>query len=236
MSGQADPAELQDRLAVRFRDRGLLECALTHRSYSFENGDVPHNERLEFLGDAVLGLAVTDHIFQRHEESPEGRLAKLRAAAVKAETLAEVARQFGLGRFVRLGKGEASSGGHDKESILADTLEAVIGAYYVDHGYEEAADLVVQLFAEPLENLAQEDTVLDYKTELQELVAARFDELPSYEVEDSGPDHDKTFTARVTVDGDVRGTGTGNSKKQAEQRAADQAYQALKDDGDADSE
>ncbi|MDX1622198.1 MAG: ribonuclease III [Nitriliruptorales bacterium] len=232
----ADPGALEERLAVRFHDRTLLERALTHRSYAFENDGSAHNERLEFLGDAVLGLAVTDHIFHRHDDAAEGRLAKLRAAAVKTGSLAKIARQYDLGRYMRLGKGEASSGGHDKDSILADGLEAVIGAYYLDQGYDEAAELVVQLFGDQLEELADEDAVLDYKTELQELAAARFEELPSYETRDTGPDHDKTFTAEVSVNGQVRGTGTGASKKQAEQRAAREAYELLIDDRPADSE
>lgn len=222
-----DPGELEELLAVRFGDRELFERALTHRSYAFEHEETPHNERLEFLGDAVLSLVVTHRLFDAHPDAPEGRLAKVRAAAVKTGSLAAVARRFDLGRFVRLGKGEASSGGDDKDSILADTLEAVIGAYYLDQGFEAVADLVLQLFEERLEVLADEEAVLDFKTSLQELAAARFDELPSYELSGVGPDHERTFTAEVTVGGAVRGRGRGASKKQAEQRAAEAAYQLL---------
>ena len=212
---------------MHFDDVGLLERALTHRSWAFEHGGVQPNERLEFLGDAVLGLVVTDEIFHAHPDEQEGRLAKVRSAAVKTGSLADVARDLGLGRFVKLGRGEAASGGADKDSILADTLEAVIGAVYLDQGFATSYDLVERLFGEVLADLAERGAALDYKTSLQELTAARYEVLPRYEVTDVGPDHAKTFTASVSVAGEVVGRGEGRNKKQAEQRAAREGYRAL---------
>ena len=219
--------ELARRLDVHFDDPGLLDRALTHRSWAFENGGVQPNERLEFLGDAVLGLVVTDEIFHAHPDEQEGRLAKVRSAAVKTESLAQVARELALGGFVKLGRGEASSGGADKDSILADTLEAVLGAVYLDQGFATAYDLVERLFGAVLATLADRGAALDYKTSLQELAAARFETLPRYEVSDVGPDHSKTFTATVSIDDERVGSGTGRNKKEAEQRAARDAYGRL---------
>ncbi len=218
-------------LDVHLDEVSLLDQALTHRSFAFEHGGLPTNERLEFLGDAVLGLVVTDEIYNDHPDDQEGRLAKLRAAAVRSETLAEIARGLDLGGYVKLGRGEAASGGADKDSILADTLEAILGAVYLDQGFATAYDLVQRLFAERLGELAESEAALDYKTSLQELSAARFEMLPRYVVCDEGPDHAKTFTAEVHIDGQVLGRGAGRSKKQAEQRAARQAHRALVADG-----
>ncbi|GGI06456.1 ribonuclease III [Egicoccus halophilus] len=233
-AGFPPAAELAALLDVHFDDPALLEQALVHRSWAFENGGARTNERLEFLGDAVLALVVTDEIYSAHPDEQEGRLAKVRSAAVKTGSLAGIARQLGLGRFVRLGRGEAGSGGADKDSILADTLEAVIGATYLDGGFATAYDLVQRLFSTRLAELARRDAALDYKTALQELSAARFDMLPRYEVADSGPDHEKTFEATVLVDGDVVGRGSGRSKKQAEQTAAREAYRSLVERVDTD--
>ncbi len=219
--------ELQQRLGIRFVDERLLRRALVHRSYAFENGGLIPNERLEFLGDSVLAIVVTDEIFHLQADAAEGRLAKIRAAAVKTASLAQIGRDLGLGEFVRLGKGEAASGGAAKQSILADTLEAVIGAYYLDRGFHAAYDLVQALFAERLQHLVGSSAALDYKTSLQELSASRHGSLPVYEVTDIGPDHEKTFTATVSVDDVAVGRGEGRSKKQAEQRAAREAYMAL---------
>jgi ribonuclease III len=232
----APPAELAALLEVHLDDPALLEQALTHRSWAFENGAVDPNERLEFLGDAVLALVVTDEIFHAHPAEQEGRLAKVRSAAVKTGSLAEVARGLGLGRFVKLGRGEAASGGADKDSILADTLEAVLGAVYLDQGFATVYDLVQRLFEARLDELAGRGAALDFKTALQELAAARYAALPRYHVVDEGPDHEKTFTAEVVVGGQVRGRGEGRSKKEAEQRAAREAYghlEAAPDDGAA---
>ena len=222
-----DLAGLAQLIDVPFDDLSLLDRALTHRSWAFENGSVEPNERLEFLGDAVLALVVTDEVFHAHPEEQEGRLAKVRSAAVKTGSLAGVARELGLGDYVKLGRGEASSGGRNKDSILADTLEAVIGAVYLDRGFATAYDLVQRLFASRLADLAEMEAALDYKTSLQELSAAQYEQLPQYVVEDEGPDHEKLFTAEVHIDGRVIGRGEGRSKKQAEQRAAREAFQAL---------
>ena len=226
---QHDPdlGELQRRLDLTFEDESLLLRALTHRSYAFEHPPLVPNERLEFLGDAVLGLVVTDEIFHAHPDEQEGRLAKVRAAAVRTESLADVARELGLGGFVRLGRGEAASGGADKDSILADGLEAVIGAVYVDQGFPAAYRVVTGLFDQRLTKLGAIGAALDFKTSLQELAASSFDGLPQYRVEDSGPDHSKTFDATVWVDGEEVGRGTGHSKKVAEQAAAKEAYSRL---------
>ncbi len=224
---EPDLDDLQVRLGVTFEDGDLLLRALTHRSYAFEHAPLVPNERLEFLGDAVLGLVVTDEIFHAHPEEQEGRLAKVRAAAVRTESLAEVAREMGLGAFVRLGRGESASGGADKDSILADALEAVLGAVYLDQGFPAAYAVVTQLFGERLDHLGGVGAALDYKTSLQELSASEFDGLPQYRVSDSGPDHDKTFEAEVRVAGELVGHGSGHSKKVAEQEAAEQAYKAL---------
>lgn len=221
--------ELAALLDVHLDAPQLLEQALVHRSWAFEHGGVEPNERLEFLGDAVLGLVVTDEIFHAHPTDPEGRLAKLRAAAVRTGTLAAVAREIGLGGFVRLGRGEHDSGGRDKDSILADTLEAVFGAVYLDQGFATAYDLIQRLFAGRLVGLAARSESLDFKTSLQELTALRFRLLPRYELSEVGPDHDKQFTATVSVSGEVVGQGRGRNKKQAEQRAAEQAYRQLVD-------
>ena len=220
-------AELATILDVHFDDLGLLDRAFIHRSWAFEQGGTPTNERLEFLGDAVLGLVITDEIYSAHPEEQEGRLAKLRAAAVRSETLAEVARDVGLGAFVKLGRGETASGGSDKDSILGDVLEAVLGAVYLDQGFATAYELIQRLFAHTLGELAESDTALDYKTSLQELAAALFESLPRYEIQDTGPDHAKVFKAVVHVDGRLLGQGEGRSKKQAEQRAAREAHRAL---------
>ncbi len=221
-------AAVAARLGVSLDDLSLLEQALRHRSWTFEHPGSSDNERLEFLGDAVLGLVVTDRIYRAHPDAREGRLAKVRAAAVKTASLADVARAHDLGAYVRLGRGEAQSGGADKDSILADTLEALLGAIYLSCGFAVARDVVERLFGPRLEELADVDAALDYKTSLQELAAAEFGQVPRYTVEDAGPDHEKTFTAVVAVNGQVLGTGTGTSKKTAEQHAARQAYGRLR--------
>lgn len=205
----------------------LWDQALTHRSFAFEAGGVPDNERLEFLGDAVLQLVVTDEIFRRFSTAREGRLAKLRAALVNTGRLADVARGLNLGAAVKLGRGEEQSGGRDKDSILADTLEAVLGAVYLDCGLTTVTQVILNLFRPLVEELSTQYAALDYKTALQELAAAELTSLPVYEVTDSGPDHDKQFAAQVMVDGEWLGAGEGRSKKAAEQEAAREAYALL---------
>lgn len=212
-------------------DEPLLTRALTHRSYSYEHGGLPHNERLEFLGDSVLGLVVTDHLYRTHPDLTEGELAKLRAAVVNMRALADVARTIGLGDHVLLGRGEEATGGREKNSILGDTMEAVIGAVYLsgDDGRAAAARLVHSLLDPVMERSAQLGAGLDWKTSLQEAAAAAGLEAPVYRTEDSGPDHDKTFSARALLGETVWGTGGGRTKKDAEQAAAAAAYAAIRD-------
>jgi ribonuclease III len=230
LAAVTDDRMLLDTLGVRV-DADLLECALTHRSYAYEHGDLPTNERLEFLGDSVLGLVVTDALFRDHPDLPEGQLAKLRAAVVQMSALAEVARELNLGMYLRLGHGEEITGGRNKQSILADTLEAVIGAVYLDRGLADATALVHRLFDPVIEYAAHLGAGLDWKTSLQELTATRSLGVPEYLVDDSGPDHQKHFTAVVKVAGQPLGDGAGRSKKAAEQKAAQVAWLALNDSG-----
>jgi ribonuclease-3 len=224
--GQPDTTELLRALDAGLSP-GLLERALTHRSYAYENGGLPTNERLEFLGDSVLGLVVTDALFRGYPDLPEGHLAKLRAAVVNMRALAGVARGLRLGAYVRLGRGEDGTGGRDKSSILADTLEAVIGAVYIERGLNEAAALVHRLFDPVIARSARLGAGLDWKTSLQELTASGVLGVPEYQVVESGPDHQKSFRAVVRVAGHVYGTGEGRSKKEAEQQAAEAAWNAI---------
>ena len=221
-----DPAELRHALSVPIMPESL-ERALTHRSYAYENGGLHTNERLEFLGDSVLGLVVTDTLFREYPNLPEGQLAKLRAAVVQMRALAEVARGLSLGAFIRLGRGEEFTGGRNKSSILADTLEAVIGAVYIDCGLEAASALVHRLFDPVIEQSARLGAGLDWKTSLQELTAVQLLGVPEYQVEESGPDHQKSFRAVVKVGGRVLGSGEGHSKKEAEQHAAEAAWTTI---------
>jgi ribonuclease-3 len=224
---QPDRAELTAALGVDV-DGELLERALTHRSYAYENGGLPTNERLEFLGDSVLGLVVTDTLFRGHPDLPEGQLAKLRAAVVNMRALAGVARGLGVGAHIRLGRGEEGTGGRDKASILADTLEALIGAVYLDRGLDEASALVHRLFDALITRSAGLGAGLDWKTSLQELTAVEELGVPEYHVAESGPDHQKTFRASVRVGGKTYGSGEGRSKKEAEQHAAEAAWNEIR--------
>jgi ribonuclease-3 len=222
----ADTAELLSAIQVPLGNE-LLERALMHRSYAYENGGLPTNERLEFLGDSVLGLIVTDTLFRQYPDLPEGQLAKLRAAVVNMRALAGVARGLKLGAYVRLGKGEEGTGGRDKSSILADTLEAVIGAVYLEKGLDVADGLVHRLFDPVIARSARLGAGLDWKTSLQELTAAEVLGVPEYHVEESGPDHQKSFRATVRIGTQTYGEGEGRSKKEAEQQAAEAAWTAI---------
>jgi ribonuclease-3 len=228
LSHQSDHRrELVDALGVSIPP-GLLERSLTHRSYAYENGNLPTNERLEFLGDAVLSLVVTDALYHRNPTEPEGKLAKLRAAVVNGRALAHVARSLGVGDHILLGKGEETSGGRDKSSILADTVEALIGAVYVEHGIEVATAFVRRLVDPLLTSSEALGAGLDWKTSLQEITAELDLGVPEYVVTEEGPDHAKTFHASVLVQAAVRGKGSGKSKKEAEQGAAAAAFRSLK--------
>jgi ribonuclease-3 len=220
-------ATLESKLGVSFRDPGIFDVALTHRSYAYEH-DVPEtNERLEFLGDAILNLCVTDLLYKRFPEHLEGDLAKLRASLVSEPALAEVAVDLGLGPAIRLGRGERMSGGHSKPSIMADTLEAVIGAIYLDGGIAAVRKVVRLLFGGLVEAAAGRDIPKDAKTRLQEVVTRRHAILPRYRVVGSGPDHAKRFRAEVFVNDEFCGRGDGRSKKEAEQAAAAAALEVL---------
>lgn len=220
---------LIDALGVQIAE-GMLTLALTHRSYAYEEGGLPTNERLEFLGDSVLGLIVTDTLYREHPDLPEGQLAKLRASVVNMRALAAVARglgPYGLGAGLLLGAGERSSGGADKDSILADAFEALLGGIYLDRGLPVVTTVVDALFGPLLAEAAAKGAGLDWKTSLQELVARLGLGPVRYSVEAEGPDHAKTFTASVDLDNSSYGHGVGRSKKDAEQQAAEQAWRAL---------
>jgi len=219
--------DLRDALGNPVLETDLLDRALTHRSFAYENGGLPTNERLEFLGDSVLGVVVTDTLFRAHPDLSEGRLAKLRAAVVNARALAQVARTIGVGTHIKLGRGEETTGGRNKSSILSDTVEALIGAVYLSGGFEAASTVVHRLFDPLMENAARLGAGLDWKTSLQELSAEHSLGVPEYVIEDEGPDHEKTFTAQVKVGPNLYGHGTGRSKKEAEQQAAETAYLAI---------
>jgi ribonuclease-3 len=228
----SDPAGLIAELGVPIEPK-LLERALTHRSYAYEHGGLPHNERLEFLGDSVLGIVITETLYLTHPDLAEGKLAKLRASVVNMRALADVGRTIGdpggggLGQYVRLGRGEEVTGGRDKASILADTLEAVLGAVYLEHGLVGAAQVIHQLFDPLLDEVAHNGVGLDWKTGLQELTAEHGLGVPDYEITSVGPDHAKIFTARAAVNGELFDACSGRNKKEAEQAAAETAWRDL---------
>ena len=226
MSDEIDA--LAARLGYDFSDRENLAAALNHRSWCAEHEGTASNERLEFLGDSVLGLVVTDHIYKKYPTLPEGELAKVRSSVVNAQALADAAVSLDLGSGVRLGKGEDASGGREKPSILSDAFEAVIGAIYLDGGWTASQEFVLRMLGALIEEAAAGPGGQDYKTRLQELAAQHYPELPRYVVEDSGPDHAKSFHAFVYIGPDIQGEGDGRSKKQAEQAAARAAWEALR--------
>ncbi|MFW0784633.1 ribonuclease III [Gordonia sp. CPCC 206044] len=210
----------------------LLTLALTHRSYAYENGGLPTNERLEFLGDSVLGVVITERLYLRYPEKSEGELAKIRASVVNMHALAEVARGLGsggLGRHLYLGRGEELTGGRDKDSILADGLESLFGALYLEHGLAECKTIILGLFDEMIGHSGHLGAGLDWKTSLQELSAEGGLGPPHYQITSTGPDHDKEFTAVAVVAGESLGEGIGRTKKEAEQKAASLAWRTLTD-------
>lgn len=221
-------AALESALGYRFSSVELVQLALTHRSYASEHDLDVSYERLEFLGDAVLQLVVTRHLYDEYPALAEGEMAKVRAAVVNQASLADVARRLGIGDHVILGEGELRSGGREKDSILSDTVESLLGAMYLDGGYKPAAALVLELLTPDIAERAASPGKLDFKTRLQELLARRGLQH-RYEVTESGPDHAKTFTAALWVDGELVATGYGTSKKRAEQSAAETASRPLSD-------
>ncbi len=218
--------ELTARIGIELPET-LLKQSLTHRSFAYENSLEETNERLEFLGDSVLGIVITEELYQKYPQAAEGELAKLRAAIVNARALADVAREIGLGEFLMLGKGEEFTGGRDKSSILADSLEAVLGAIYLSHGLDKTAKVILKLFSSIIENSVDLGAALDWKTSLSEVMFSKKLGSADYLIFEAGPDHDKQFTAKVLVNGQEFGTGTGKSKKTAEQNAAKEAFEKL---------
>ena len=226
--GLLDRLPLDAGQGADLSESGLLELALTHRSYSYEHDGLPHNERLEFLGDAVLQLAVTEYLYSSHPTLPEGDLARRRAATVSTRALAVIASKLDLGAYVRLGRGEDLTGGRAKSSILADTMEALIGATFLSAGPDAATGMVLRLVEPLLADPERYGAAMDPKTSLQEIAARLGLAAPVYTVEATGPDHDRRFTATVTT-GDVVTTGVGSSKKHAEMAAALTAWTLLTD-------
>jgi ribonuclease-3 len=229
---RADDADVEGALGVQFRDAGLLALALTHTSYAVEQDrdpevPAPTNQRLEFLGDAVLALVVADLAYRSFPSLAEGELARLRSATVNQAVLAAVARDLGIGDHLRLGRGETQSGGKDKENILADAMEAILGAVYLDQGIGGAFGLIERLFWPWMRAYVRGGGARDYKGMLQELTAALGRGVPRYVVQGTGPAHKPQFTARVIVEGEELGFGTGKTKKEAEQQAARQAHEHL---------
>jgi len=218
---------LDDELRYVFANPELLSLSLSHRSVSADDPARQDNERLEFLGDAVLQLVITDRLYRDYPRLAEGQMAKIRAALVSRPTLADVARTIGLGRHIELAQAEERSGGREKDSILADAMEAVIGAVYLDGGIEKVGDLIERLWGDRVGERAKSPGVKDYKTRLQE-VLAKDGRIPEYSTEGTGPDHERMFTAWVAVSGIEAGRGTGRSKKEAEQEAARQALEMLR--------
>lgn len=224
-------AEIQQRIAYQFSNTELLERALTHRSYSNENRVPYHNERMEFLGDAVLNLVVSEYLMKTCPGATEGDLSRFRAAVVSEPALAVIARDIGLGSYILLGRGEEQTGGRDKGSLLANCLEALIASIYLDTGKESAYAFVIRFFENIIKKTCSSRGTLDHKTELQELCQERLKQLPEYKVvSESGPDHQKQFEVEVWVKGQVSGRGIGRSKKEAEQRAAKDAIARLTED------
>lgn len=221
---------LEERLGYAFRNRVLLETALTHSSYANENraSGIVCNERLEFLGDSVLGVTVADYLYRRFPEMPEGRMTRFRAELVCEQSLHRVALQLHLGEHLRLGKGEEHNGGRERPSILSDAVEAVIAAMYLDAGMETAAGFIYRCLLDDVHTI-ETPSFTDYKTALQELIQRRSGQKLSYElVSEEGPDHAKTFQMQVCLNGDPIGRGTGHTKKEAEQSAAANALEALR--------
>lgn len=217
-------SDIQQRIAYHFKTPELLEQALTHKSYANENRLTDHNERMEFLGDAVLSLVVSEYLMNICPDSTEGNLSRIRAAVVSEPTLADVARRIGLGGYILLGRGEEQTGGRNKDSLLSDCLEALIASIYLDGGQKRATEFIISFFEQVIRKSCVTGGIVDYKTELQELCQERLKQLPKYRVvSESGPDHQKVFKVELLIDGQLHGSGSGKSKKEAEQRAAKEA-------------
>ena len=220
-------SRFEDTIKYTFENKSYILEALTHSSYSNENKDYKFNERLEFLGDSVLSIVISDYLFKKEKNLPEGELTKLRANIVCEESLSEVAAQINLGEFLLLGKGEEATGGRERISILADALEAVIAAIYLDGGLEEAKRFIFEYMEQIIENSIKGKIFRDYKTYLQEILQSKGEQNIWYKlIEEKGPDHNKRFVMEVGVNDEVLGVGEGKSKKDAEQVAAKNALKA----------
>jgi len=219
-------SELLEQLGVSI-EAELLELAFTHRSFAYEAGLTATNERLEFLGDSVLGMIVTEELYRKYPDLDESRLSPLRSGIVNMRALADIARSLSLGKYIRLGKGEEVTNGRDKNSLLADAFEALIGALYISTGFEKTSDCLLKLVSPTLNNAMALGAGLDGKTALQELVASFGKASLEYQVAESGPDHDKSFEATAVVGGEAIATGIGKSKREAEQSAARSAFAIL---------
>lgn len=217
---------LSDKLGVEISPE-LLELALTHRSFAYESGGLPTNERLEFLGDSVLGLVITEALYERFPDLDESRLSPLRSGIVNMRALASIGRELGLGAALKIGKGEEVTGGRDKNSILADAFEALVGAIYLDKGFAVTKTVVLDLMKSAIEDAVSKGAGIDGKTALQEIVAASGWSPPEYRITESGPDHDKDFVAAAIVNGITYPSGSGKSKREAEQVAARLAYEEI---------
>ncbi|NBN91436.1 MAG: ribonuclease III [Actinobacteria bacterium] len=217
---------MTEKLGVSVKPE-LLELALTHRSFAYEFGGLPTNERLEFLGDSVLGLVITEALYQRFPDLDESRLSPLRSGIVNMRALASIARELELGSALKIGKGEEVTGGRDKNSILADAFEALVGAIYLDHGFDVSAEIIMRLMKSAIDEAVTRGAGLDGKTALQEIVASAGWPPPEYKVSESGPDHDKDFVAYAIVNGITYPEGHGKSKREAEQVAARIAFESL---------
>ncbi len=205
----------------------LLQLAFTHRSYAYESGGIPTNERLEFLGDSVLGLLITEELYTQFPDFDESKLSPIRSGVVNTRALANIARSLEIAPFLRIGKGEEATGGRDKNSILADALEALVGVIYVQYGFEKTSEVVLKWFETMIDEASKAGATLDGKTALQEIAASRGLTSPEYEIEESGPDHDKSFSAAAIIGGEKFAVGRGKSKREAEQVAAKLAYEEI---------
>lgn len=226
--------EIEQKLGIEFKNRDLLTTALTHRSYLNEHrgSASQNNERLEFLGDAVLELIISTYLFKTYPEKPEGELTNIRAAVVRTESLAQESRSLGLGKFLRMSKGEEDSGGKDKDYLLANTFEAVLGAIYEDQGIDVCKEYISRTLLKKVGNIVENNLFIDPKTQAQEIIQAQFKVTPIYEViKEEGPDHDKIFTVALRVNNKQMAIGTGSSKQRAEEEAARETVNLLNNQG-----
>jgi ribonuclease-3 len=231
MHTEEEYEKIEQALGIRFKDRKTLTSALSHSSYVYEKG-MPYaagNERLEFLGDSIVGMVVSEHIFQNYPDQAEGKLSKIKSVVVSKKILARAAQRLGLGGYVLLGRGEALTGGRQRRSLLANVFEGIVGAIYLDHGLAVAREFVLRNLRDEIEPAASGKSIRDHKSELQEIAQRRCGQVPRYRVTDvAGPDHDRVFEVEVHVDNHVVGLGAGRSKKSAEQKAAETAIRKLR--------